>query len=135
LRGATMQVLIVEDEATLRRILARNLEQRGFEVSEAGSAAEAVGTCTQHAPDVVVLDINLPDASGWDVLRGLAARHIKRPAISAPSAVPPSRQRLEEFRPVVFLPKPFPIGALLRAVERAGSEVESHEPLDHSTVR
>jgi CheY-like chemotaxis protein len=128
------EVLVVEDETQLRTILVRNLEHRGYNVREAASVAEALTACTAEMPDVLVLDINLPDATGWDVLRGLIARGGRRPAVIAASAVQPSRERLAEFSPVVFLPKPFPIGALLRAVERAAAEADGHDLLDSSPV-
>jgi len=113
------RVLVVEDEAPLRHILVLNLARRGYDVAEAATMSAAVDQCAAATPDVVVLDINLPDASGWDVLRGLAARRLPRPAIIATSAVPPARSRLAEFGPLTFLPKPFAIETLLRAVERA----------------
>jgi DNA-binding response OmpR family regulator len=113
------RVLVVEDEDQLRRILVRNLAQRGYAVREARTVEAAVAICADAPPDVVVLDINLPDASGWDVLRGLAARGLARPRIVAVSAVPPNQKRLAEFCPAAFLLKPFPIDALLRAVARA----------------
>lgn len=113
------RVLVVEDEPALRRIIVRNLEQRGYRVEQADTVAAALGQCDAELPDVLVLDVNLPDATGWDVLRGLAERGLARPAVVALSAAPPTRSRLAEFQPLTFLPKPFPISALLRAVERA----------------
>ncbi len=129
-----MRVLVVEDEEPVRHIVVRNLEQRGYRVSEARTATWAVDRCAEDPPDVLVLDINLPDGSGWDVLRGIAARGLRRPAVVAISAVPPTRGRLAEFGPITFLPKPFLIEALLRAVERAADGVEQHEPLDRPSV-
>jgi DNA-binding response OmpR family regulator len=118
-RPTGARVLVVEDEEQLRRILVRNLVHRGYGVSEAGSVADAIALCVAEAPDVIVLDINLPDATGWDVLRTLDASGVARPRVVATSAVPPSRTRLSEFGPLTFLQKPFPIEALLRAVERS----------------
>jgi DNA-binding response OmpR family regulator len=116
------RVLVVEDEEHLRRILVRNLEQAGYQVQSAATAAAALPLCQDSKPDVIVLDINLPDATGWDVLRGIAARELPRPGVVVLSAVPPVHTRLIEFGPLTFLQKPFPIQALLRAVERAAEE-------------
>lgn len=69
--------------------------------------------------DVLVLDLTLPDGSGLDVLRQVASTDVSRPAVVAISAALPARQRRTEFAPVGLLPTPFPIGALLRAVECA----------------
>jgi DNA-binding response OmpR family regulator len=129
-----MHILVVEDEESVRRTIARNLERRGYRVSEARTAAWALDVCENDPPDLIVLDINLPDASGWDVLRGLTARGLPRPPVVAVSAVPLARSRLAEFGPVTFLPKPFLIDALLRAVDRAVSKEHSHEDVDYPAV-
>lgn len=118
------RVLVVEDESHLRRIMVRNLVERGYQVDQAGTVAEALSACAAARPDVVVLDINLPDASGWDVLRGLSERGLSVPRVVATSAVPLSRNRIAEFKPLAFLQKPFPIDALLRAVEHAAAGEE-----------
>ncbi len=109
------RVLLVEDEPTLRRVIARNLASRGLEVQEAGTARDAVDAATTAHPDLLLLDINLPDQTGWDVLRELRRRDREVPTIIL-SAVRVSHNRLDEFRPLAYLPKPFPIDALLRLV-------------------
>jgi DNA-binding response OmpR family regulator len=109
------RVLLVEDEAALRRVIARNLTGRGLDVSEAATVAEALEALSAALPDLILLDINLPDRSGWDVLRDLQRRRIKVPTIVV-SAVRVSQSRLDEFQPMAYLPKPFPIDALLRLV-------------------
>jgi DNA-binding response OmpR family regulator len=131
--GAT-HILVVEDEENLRRILVRNLEQRGYHVSEARTVAWAVDVSSSDLPDVLVLDINLPDGSGWDVLRQLAARGVPHPPVVAISAVPQRQAQLAQFVPVTFLLKPFLIDALLRAVDHAAAKGHTDEPLDHPAL-
>jgi len=114
-------VLLVEDEATFRRVIARNLSGRGLLVREVGTADEAVAVSTAHRPDLMLLDINLPDHSGWDVMRELRQLGIDVPTIVV-SAVRVSQSRLEEFHPMAYLPKPFPLEALLRLVFRTSSD-------------
>ena len=109
------RVLIVEDEATLRRVMARNLTGRGLAVSEAGCAEAAVDSVAHERPDLILLDINLPDRTGWDVLRELRRRQTEVPTIVI-SAVRANPSRMAEFHPLAYLPKPFPIEALLRLV-------------------
>jgi DNA-binding response OmpR family regulator len=109
------RVLLVEDEAVLRQVIARNLTSRGIQVCEAGTAKDAVCTARTEHPDLLLLDINLPDQTGWEVLRELKREGNDVPAIVV-SAVRVSQSRLEEFRPLAYLPKPFPIEALLRLV-------------------
>ena len=115
------RVLLVEDEPTLRRVIARNLASRGLDVQEAGTAHDAVEAATRARPDLLLLDINLPDQTGWDVLRELRRRNSEVPTIIL-SAVRVSHSRMDEFRPLAYLPKPFPIDALLRLVfQREGA--------------
>jgi two-component system KDP operon response regulator KdpE len=64
-------VLVVEDEAPMRRFLRAALTARSFQVAEATSAGEGVVAITASRPDVVLLDLGLPDADGIDVTRGL----------------------------------------------------------------
>ena len=109
------RVLIVEDEPTLRRLIQRNLTSRGHEVREAGTAAEASAMLEKELPDLMLLDVNLPDRSGLDVLRDLQQQGKSVPTIVV-SAVRIPRTRLEELKPLAYLPKPFPLDALLRLV-------------------
>jgi two-component system KDP operon response regulator KdpE len=64
-------VLVIEDEAPMRRFLRAALTARSFRVAEAGTAKEGVVAITASRPDVVLLDLGLPDADGIDVARGL----------------------------------------------------------------
>jgi len=109
------RILLVEDDPTLRKVIARNLVSRGLVVQEAGTAQDAVQMATAVRPDLLLLDINLPDQTGWDVLRELRRRSSEAPTIIL-SAVRVSHTRLDEFHPIAYLPKPFPIEALLRLV-------------------
>ena len=109
------QVLVVEDERPLRTVIARNLSSRGIQVREAATADEALRALKDAVPDLLLLDINLPDRTGWDVLREMARQRLEVPTIVV-SAVRVSQSRLDEFKPMAYLPKPFPIDALLRLV-------------------
>ncbi|MBV9171305.1 MAG: response regulator [Chloroflexi bacterium] len=111
------RVLVVEDEAILRSVVARNLTGRGIQVYEAGTGTEAVQAVLSQSPDLMLLDINLPDQTGWDVLRELKRRGNEVPTIVL-SAVRVGQSRMDEFHPLAYLPKPFPIEALLRLVLR-----------------
>src|ERR1700679_2174757 len=71
-------ILIVDDEEQIRRLLRFALEEAGYSVREADSGRLALGEVALHPPDLVILDLGLPDAHGTDVLRAL------RPICSAP---------------------------------------------------
>ena len=66
-------VLLVEDDPSLGDILGKNLEARGYRVDRAETLAQALASLAGEAPGVMLLDVNLPDGSGWDVLRALEA--------------------------------------------------------------
>jgi DNA-binding response OmpR family regulator len=122
-RWPAKRVLLVDDEARLRGILARYLRARGHDVREAGTAAEARAALTGGAIEVLLLDVNLPDDTGWAVMRWVQARALsadsawQAPCVVVMSAVPPSAKRVEQFGPDAVLNKPFPIEALARLVE------------------
>ena len=64
-------ILIVDDDALLRRSLAFNLERAGYRTSTAGSAEDAAGQMRATTPDLVLLDIGLPGMDGLEALRAL----------------------------------------------------------------
>jgi two-component system KDP operon response regulator KdpE len=64
-------ILLVDDEIQIRRLLRFTLEEAGYSVREAESGRIALGEIALHAPDLVILDLGLPDTSGTEVLRAL----------------------------------------------------------------
>jgi two-component system, OmpR family, response regulator RegX3 len=72
-RGVSNRILIVEDEVSIAEPFARMLEREGFEAKVAATAAEALRSARAEPPDLVVLDIALPDGDGRDVCRALRA--------------------------------------------------------------
>lgn len=125
------RILLVEDDDVLRGLVARNLQARGYDVRLAADAQEALAQLRAAPFDLVLLDINLPDETGWEVLR-TAQREgwlqplmiddetLKLPVVVL-SAVRVSSQRIAEFHPLAYLPKPFPMEAILRLAAEAAS--------------
>ena len=72
------RVVIIEDETDLRDLLAYNLKGAGYEVYVASDAAAGVALVREQHPDLVLLDIMLPDASGLDVCRMLKSQPATR---------------------------------------------------------
>jgi two-component system, OmpR family, KDP operon response regulator KdpE len=64
-------VLLVEDEPEMRRALAMNLTARGFDVSVAADGTDALNHVAAAAPDVMVLDLGLPDIDGMEIIRAV----------------------------------------------------------------
>lgn len=69
------QILLVDDDALLRRSLAFNLDQNGFQVKTAASAEEALAIVRQNTPDLVLLDIGLPGMDGLEALKQFRERY------------------------------------------------------------
>lgn len=112
-------VLLVEDDEGLRRILARHLRACGYGVDEAASAEDAARTLAAGArPAIVILDINLPGDTGWDLLRGPAIAAAGSPPVVIASAIAVRPRQLAEFGVAGYLPKPFPLETLVDTVER-----------------
>jgi len=65
------EVLVIDDEVQIRRLLRMTLEEAGYAVREADSARVGQSELLRHLPDVVILDLGLPDQSGVEVLRRL----------------------------------------------------------------
>ena len=66
-------MLVVDDEATIRDLLSGSLRLAGFEVVTAASGAEAVRAAASSRPDLILLDVMMPDGDGFEVARRLRA--------------------------------------------------------------
>jgi type II secretory ATPase GspE/PulE/Tfp pilus assembly ATPase PilB-like protein/CheY-like chemotaxis protein len=77
-RGRGAKVLLVEDEESLRRVMKDLLERDGYVVTEAKDGVQALDQVDRHAPDIIVLDLNLPGLDGYSVLQQLRSRPATR---------------------------------------------------------
>ncbi len=116
------KILIVEDEETLRRSLARHLRRRGSEILEAGTCAEARDILSTENVDVVLTDVMLPDGQGFAVVdqiqrrRGTAIVIVMTGQTVLDHAITALRHGADDF-----LTKPFSLDALDDALKRAQS--------------
>ena len=69
--SASCRILLIEDDAQIRKFLRISLEANGFAVTEARRGADGITLCGEHAADLVVLDLGLPDMDGRDVIARL----------------------------------------------------------------
>jgi DNA-binding response OmpR family regulator len=123
----TTDILIVDDEQAIASVLERSLRTRGYTVHSACSGGEALAALAERVPDIMLLDINLPDLTGWEVLRRLSPIDRERVPVIVFSASPLAANRVEEFHPAGVLLKPFPIDALLHLVEAVIASRGDHE--------
>jgi excisionase family DNA binding protein len=77
--GGSMQqgplVLIVDDDERVREYVRVNLEMEGYAVREAGSAEEGLRVLDEVSPDLILLDVMMPEVDGWEMLRRVHERH------------------------------------------------------------
>lgn len=67
------RILLVEDNETNRNLLVRRLSKRGFEMTIAVNGLEAVQKAQREKPDLVLMDLSLPEIDGWEAMRRLRA--------------------------------------------------------------
>jgi len=114
-------VLVVDDDEALRTVVSFGLRQAGFDVAEAGSGAAALESASSSRPSLVVLDVRLPDLSGYEVCRELHDR--LGPSVPVLFV---SGERVESFDRVAgllvggddYLTKPFEVDELVARARR-----------------
>jgi|SRR5688572_10101518 CheY-like chemotaxis protein len=114
-------ILLVEDQAELRRLYAQELVMSGFDVIEAGNGADAISSTSSHSPDVVLMDLSIPVIDGWEATRRLKGdqrtAHIPVVALTAHDGAGELRKATEAGCDW-FVPKPCPPHALIVEVRR-----------------
>lgn len=117
--SANTQVLVVDDEAAILRFLKPALEANGYEMATAGSVAEATKRIAAESPDIVLLDLGLPDGDGKDVIR--RAREWSDVPIIVLSARERETEKIEalDLGADDYINKPFNVGELLARMRTA----------------
>jgi DNA-binding response OmpR family regulator len=115
-------ILLVEDDEKFRNIVARSLQAAGYLVFQAATFREAADRI-EIKPHLMILDIQLPDATGWEVAKWLEEFTTPVPIIVMSGHTTPTTKQLQRFQPKAFLAKPFPIEDLLKLVEQYASPV------------
>ncbi len=113
-------VLLVDDEDQLRRVMKDLLERQGYTVVEARDGAQALDEVDRHAPDIVILDLNLPGVDGYSVLSQLRSRPATRqlPIIVLTAKGDEDNEvRVLQLGADDFLTKPFRAKALAARLE------------------
>jgi CheY-like chemotaxis protein len=125
LQTATATILLVEDDSLLRHAFRLLLEDAGYRIYEAGTAHEALEKARAETPDLILLDLGLPDAPGLDVARTL---RLHEPTQDTPIIALTGRVGADEKRACIdagctaYLAKPVPPKELIkRLTEFLGS--------------
>jgi DNA-binding response OmpR family regulator len=113
------RVLVIDDDMPLRGMLAAALRQHGFQVLLAGDGAEGQRALAIHHPDVILLDLAMPNVNGWDFLQRLQETgHLgKVPIIVVSAHLRVEPQAVLQMGVSAILPKPFNISDLINLIE------------------
>ena len=110
-------VLVVDDNLDMRVIFRTILESRGFAVLEAVNGAEAVELTKAHRPDVIFMDIMMPDVDGWAAMELIRADpEIASIPVVAITSAEPLRERVQRAGYCAFLQKPLLPAEVVNAV-------------------
>lgn len=128
------RVLVVDDEPQIVRALVINLKARKYEVDAAQDGATALKLAADRHPDVIVLDLGLPDMDGVDVIRGI--RGWTRVPILVLSARHSSDEKVEALDAGAddYVTKPFGMDELLARLRAAVRRAEPAAPADDQAV-
>ena len=124
------KILVVEDEKSISRFISTILDNNGYEAVQARSGTEALSMISSHCPDLVVLDLGLPDMDGLDILQSL------RSWSSLPVVVVSARDHEQDKVAALdlgaddYLTKPFGTGELLARVRAAIRHTRTTSPND-----
>lgn len=124
-----IRIALVEDDASLREELSHFFSTRGFEVFEANSGISLDDLLISHPVDILVLDLNLPGQSGFDIATRIR-QHLPNIGIVILTARTGAQDRLRGYESGadVYLPKPTPPQELLAAVNNLYRRLQNPQP-------
>ncbi len=116
------KLLVIEDDPNIITLLRINFEIRGFDVYGCEKSTTALANSLIELPDVVILDLLMPEETGWDVLQKLKGNPVTRDIpviICSVVAGEADKARAVSMGAVAYIAKPFELQDLIDAVQRA----------------
>ncbi|WP_293371912.1 response regulator [Nevskia sp.] len=126
------KVLVVDDEAAIRRLLRNTLQVNDYRVFEAGTVAEALAMAASHLPDVILLDLGLPDGDGLTVIDTVRQRSAVPIIVLSSRTDDSGKVRALDAGADDYVTKPFSVDELLariRAALRHRMQSQGAQPL------
>jgi DNA-binding response OmpR family regulator len=120
----TKRILLADDDPGVRELLGRVLESEHYGVIFAKTGREAAAKFVSDPPDLVLLDLNMPDQDGWAAFRLMNAAQTLIPIIVI-TARSDQAPQAEELGVDAFMEKPLDLPVLLEAIQRLLAETEA----------
>jgi len=117
-----MSVLIIEDHREYATIIKMLVQQMGLQAILAATGEQAIEIAKTQKPDLIVLDLNLPGISGWDVLSAIKEQYGEHgiPCIVSTAYSDPANRLVGKFQYVkAYITKPYELSELKKAIEAA----------------
>ena len=131
MNSSAATVLVCEDDPSLRLLFRLTIEPHGYRVVEAGDGRSGIELARSAAPDLVIVDLGLPDCSGVDVVRAIRAEPAleKTPILMATGSMQSGdRLAAEDAGVDAFLYKPFNMVRLISEIQRLLGQRETSDP-------
>lgn len=123
------RILIVDDNEDNRDVLARRLQRRGFDVTQASGGKQGVEQASADLPDMILMDMNMPELDGWEATRRIRSQGSKVPIIAITAhAMPGDLERALESGCTEYHTKPVELGKLIETIESLLAGI-AHKPI------
>lgn len=134
LSSQQLKILIVEDEALFARAVMRRLQKTGYECAHVESVQDARDIIKQFSPDIVLLDMRLPDGNGLDLLPFFVAKNAMVIVMTAHGEISDAVNAMKQGA-VDYLKKPIDLEELLLSIQKAETAAAQNSSLDYSRQR
>lgn len=129
------RILLVDDEIAIQRTVAPLLRSRGYEVEVAGTGADALAAFSDRSPDLIVLDLGLPDLEGTEVCRRIRAQSSVPIVVLSARGSEPDKVNALDLGADDYVTKPFGPEELLARIRVALRRVVSEGPVETGQFR
>ncbi len=128
MRPTPSVVAVLDDEPQMRKALRRLLATHGFRVEDYERGNDFLAAIPSHPADCLVLDLHMPEVSGFDVLAAFATRHVTTPVVVITGhGEPGTAERVLSLGASAYLTKPVDESVLLSAIHTALDRTPTHD--------